>query len=261
MGINRAVPVIALMFTPDSGQRGALWVVLPLLIISGLWSVGAVIAVRDGEWLRLVYWMVLWALPLVRIWRALHDVAEYDAREWLRSAGIYFLVGGSAVAGVIYLTQNLDALKHILTAVSIGLLCLMAIVGLGAVANMRLNAHRDRNAAALDGVGTCVHGAWLAGKLAAMRLSGGVELLLHNLRTASPKPEWSGDAMLLLGAIGRSAEQYRTGEAETRVNARSAFNELWKPYGIDTYPGLDVFARPNVLDEVGKIEDESRLTG
>jgi hypothetical protein len=119
--------------------------------------------------------------------------------------------------------------------------------------------YQDRRRAAVDGSTTEVDGPWLAEKLGTLRLSEGIVLLLRNLQAVTPKPQWRGDALQLLGAIGRTAELYQSGDGNDQERAISAFAELWEPYGIDVYPDLATFANSQVLDEIGKVEDESHV--
>lgn len=253
--LSRAPLVFGVLFLFDR-QTAVLASVAAL--VSGTWLMGALLAVRAGEWLRPARWPLLLGLPVVLAVRAVRRASVADWWKFARilALGVLLSVGGVAVffgIGMLIASTSFTAALLVLAAFVAAMF--VALIGYGVL------SYRDRSRSEqIEAVHT-VDTSWLVGKIGSLRLATGVASLLRNLRTASPRPPWSGDALDLLNSIGRQAELYRSAENETgRKRADADFKGLLRPHGVAKHPRLRSFATSEVLDEIGKVEDDSYVT-
>jgi hypothetical protein len=250
--------VVAAVLRPYSEKRYEPLYFGVFVLVSGAWLIGALLAVRGGRWLRPAGWPFLFILPVVQLVLTVRDMTLADVRRWLRNFVVLVFMFSCGLGFVLALVVMAEYFpEEVVGVLLVGLFVVLPLLGL---ITQHATSYLDKRRAEVVGVGSGVDASWLARKLTSLRSSEGIVHLLRNLQRASPKPIWNGDALELLGSISRQAELYRSTDKATRKRAGHDFAEIWRLHGVRMGPRLRAFAASEVLDEIGKVEDDSHVT-
>ena len=241
------------------------WVaLLPALLslLSGTWLVGALYAVQSGQWLSPHRWPMLFVLSWSRVARDVSAVVPPLDRKtaWNIVSELMGVLATSAAGGAVIFVGSLipwEKIPDIVIQIAVfAIAIVIATVAVFAFVEKIRSFRRDRSQSKITDELFEVDATWLVGRFTILRGPDAILLLLRNLRAVTPAPVWHQDAIELLSTIGRLAEAWRIGDSVTRSRARADFLALSASHGADLYSHLYSFSRTDVLDEIGRIEDE-----
>jgi hypothetical protein len=228
--------------------------------VGSLWTIGALLAVREGRWLSTGSRLALSGLPIAL-------GIEYFTAEGLRKTVkrigkslpgliLALVFVGGALSGIYFLVSKFP--EAVIGSLGFLWLCGIAFA-LRSVGRRMWAARHDRrrlDRQSLDEL-SVVDVGWLLDELSRLRSSAGLIHFLRKFRLMKRRPVWHTEATSLLPELGRLAHDLRAARylGSRAAVIRQEFTTRWQSAGLREEFRFEILKSAEVMDELARLDD------